>query len=454
MNGTVSLREKSKDELIDIIFEQQKKLEEQSKEIEELKKQKEKKEPPKFVKENIKKRRRKPGRKPGHEGITRRISEHIDEVIEQELTRCPHCTHHLNESVEVTEHIQEDIIPATVKVTKYKKHRYWCTSCQAMITAPCHETEIPGGYVGPNVLIQVAILKYYHCLPYNKISELLRQLTGITISSGAMAQSLQRLSQWLEVEQKEILKAIRGSPQVHIDETGWRLNGKNHWLWAFINKRLAYYKVDQSRGRRVVKEILPDDYGGTIITDFYGVYFNLPYKRQKCLVHLLRELHACAKRDDSKEYKEAYKKIKRVINDAVKLRDSKLILKEDVYQRRFKRIRQRLFDLMCWEYENKNLQRIAKRFSKYWLDMLTFLKDENVDWHNNLAERMIRPNVIYRNRSFGNRSDKGAKAHSTLMSIIQSLILQDKDVFSSLKLAYMKHRQGNTLPLLFDSSIC
>jgi len=439
------LEKKTKEELIDIILEQQK-------EIEEFKKQKEEKEKPKFVKENIKKRRKKPGRKPGHEGITRRRPECIDEVIEQELTQCPHCENQLSETIEITEHIQEDIIPATVKVTKFKKHRYWCGCCQKMITSPYHETEVPNGYIGPNVLIQAVILKYHHCLPYDKISELIEQLTGLKLSSGAIAQSLQRISEWLQVEQKVILEAIRGSPVVHIDETGWRLNGKNHWLWAFINKKLAYYHIDRSRGRKVVKKTLPDDYGGTIISDFYGVYFKLPYKRQKCLVHLLRELHQCSKRDHSAAYQRAYKQIKRVINDAVKLKDLKDILKNPVYERRHRRIKIRLFKLMCGNYRNKNLIRISKRFSKYWLDMLTFLKDDNVDWNNNLAERMIRPNVIYRNRSFGNRSGNGARAHVRLMSIIQSLILQNQNVFESLKTAYMTHRQGQTLPILFDSS--
>lgn len=440
------LEKKTKEELIDIILEQQK-------EIEEFKKQKEEKEKPKFVKENTKKRHKKPGRKLGHEGITRQIPEHINEVIEQELNECPHCTHQLNKSIEVTEHIQEDIIPATVKVTKFKKHRYWCECCQKVVTAPYHETEVPNGYLGSNVLIQAVILKYHHCLPYNKISQLIEQLTGMKVSAGALAQSLQRISQWLKIEHKVILEAIRGSPTVHIDETGWRLDGKNHWLWAFINKKLAYYTIDRSRGRKVVKKILPDNYDGIIISDFYGVYFNLPYKRQKCLVHLLRELHQCSKRDQSAAYQRAYKKIKRIINDAVKLSKLKDHLTKRVYERRCRRIKIRLFNVMCGNYRNKNLIRISKRFSKYWLDMLTFLK-EDVDWNNNLAERMIRPNVIYRNRSFGNRSENGAKAHSTLMSIIQSLILQDQDIFESLKTSFLAHRQGRLSPLLFDSSKC
>ena len=76
------------------------------------------------------------------------------------------------------------------------------------------------------------------------------------MTQGALAQALQRLSNWLLVEKKEILKAIRESPHLHIDETGWRMDGKNHWLWAFVNQKLAYYTIDKSRARKVPRNVL------------------------------------------------------------------------------------------------------------------------------------------------------------------------------------------------------
>ena len=71
-----------------------------------------------------------------------------------------------------------------------------------------------------------------------------------------------------------------------------------------------------------------------------------------------------------------------------------------------------------------------------------------LDWNNNRAERMIRPNVIYRNRSYGNRSDRGAEAHGTLMSLMQTLRLQGKNVGENLRTAFLKHRQGDASPQL------
>ena len=101
---------------------------------------------------------------------------------------------------------------------------------------------------------------------------------------------------------------------------------------------------------------------------------------------------------------------------------------------------------MTYPYTNKSLKRLAKRFSRYWTDMFTFLKDPSIDWNNNFAERMIRPNVIYRNRSFGNRSDPGAEAHGTIMSLMQTLRLQGRNIGDNLREAFLKHRQGDMTP--------
>jgi len=453
VNKPTILFDKTKEELIDIILKQDQRIKDLEEKLKESEAKQKQKELPKFIKLNVHKRHHKPGQKKGHVGINRPLPDHVDETIEQSLKTCPHCKNSLGFPVETIEHTQEDIIPATVKVTKFLRNRYWCGSCCQIVEAPYHQAEIPCGRIGPNVLIQAAILKYSHCLPYQKITEVFKELAGLSISPGALAQSLQRLSLWLNVEKQTILDAIRAGPYVHIDETGWRLDGKNHWLWAFVNKRLAYYRIEPSRGRKIVKDTLTEQYRGTIISDFYGVYFRLPYKKQKCLVHLLRELRSTSKHDNTQEYRIFYKQIKRLVHDAVRLKENKSTLSAYIFQRKLKRIKKRLFMLIADKASpNKNVSRIASRFSKFWLDMLTFLEIDGVDWNNNLAERLIRPHVIYRNRSFGNRSVAGLKTHSTLTSIIQSLLLQKLNVTESLKTAFLTHRQGNPQPLLFTGS--
>lgn len=276
----------------------------------------------------------------------------------------------------------------------------------------------------------------------------MQELAGLKISEGAVAKALQRLSGWLEVESGVILAAIRSSPNIRADETGWKINGKGHWLWAFVNKKLTYYLIRRSRGGKVVKEVLETDYGGILITDFYAAYNKLSDRKQKCLVHLLREIHRCLETSDNEELFKHCKILKRIIKDAIHLDQKRHRIQKAVFYRRVAKIKKRLYQWSTAEYAEKNLKRLQNRFLKHWESLTTFLEEEDVPHHNNLCERQIRHNVILRNRSYQNRSEKGARAHKVLMSLIQTLRLQDKSPVEFLKKAYLTHRQGNPTPLL------
>jgi len=102
----IILSKKNKEEIIKGLYKENEELKQKVKEQQQCRVEK-------FIKANVKKKRRmRPGQKLGHVGITRPLPDHIDEVFEQELNACPHCQNHLKESIEVIEHIQEDIIPA------------------------------------------------------------------------------------------------------------------------------------------------------------------------------------------------------------------------------------------------------------------------------------------------------------------------------------------------------
>ena len=78
---------------------------------------------------------------------------------------------------------------------------------------------------------------------------------------------------------------------MNADETGWRVNGQNHWLWVFSNKDAALYQIDKSRGSKVVDNILGEKYQGVLISDFYSAYNQLQaLAKQRCLGHLLAEI--------------------------------------------------------------------------------------------------------------------------------------------------------------------
>lgn len=393
-------------------------------------------------------RLKRPGQKPGHPGMTRATPTPIDRIVEQRLSRCPSCHGALGPSVAVTTHLQEDLLPARVEVTCFQRHRYYCARCRAVVTAPPAPEEIPHSRLGPQILIQALLLKYVHGLPFNKIRTALQQFANLTVSEGALAHALQRLSRWLQVETTALREAIRTSPATHVDETGWKLTGVNHWLWAFVTDRLAYYRIERSRGSGIPKDVLGEDYRGVVISDFHSAYNRLTSPQQKCWVHLLRELRDCAKTEVSDEYRRAHRRLRRLFLDAKRLVRQRPTLPPLQLQRRQQRLEARLFDWGATPYHNKTLRRLAGRILKHHHQLLTFTRVAGVLADNNPAERAIRPHVIIRKRAYQSRSPTGMATHANLMSLVQTLTLQGRVIGETLRTAYLHHRHGHLTPVV------
>jgi len=447
---TLLFQEESKEELIEEILRLRRKNEALEKENEELKKKLEKFEsaPVREPKRKLKRRWKKLGRPAGHPGVTRPIPEAIDRVVEQKLEQCPDCgqTSLTLLPSQTEEHIQEDLIPARVEVTQFIRFSYWCTNCKKVRQAPYHPDEIPYGHLGPNILTHTVLLKYFHGLPYSKIQSVFKELCSLKVSASGLAQALQRIAQWLQVEKEVILKALRTSPFVHGDETGWKIQGMGHWLWNFVNQNWALYQIQKGRGRREAKEVMGPDYPGVVISDFLTAYDRLGKRLQRCWVHLFRVFKRI--RDPSPEERLAFRKLRRIYQDARRLDEMRGKLAPWVFIRRLRRLKVRLFDLGWEAFQSIPLKRLAKRLRKRQEELLTFLEvPGGVPSDNNHCERMIRPNVIFRKISFQNMSRKGADAHEVLMSVLQSLRLQKKTPASFFRTAYLKHRQGNPTPL-------
>lgn len=399
----------------------------------------------------IRRRSKRPGQKPGHPGKTRPKPDHVDRVVDQTLTHCTRCQFPLREPFGVTEHIQEDLIPAHVEVTCFRHHRYWCPGCRKIVAAPPAPDEIPDSCLGPQVLMHTLLFKYVHGLPFNKIRTAFQQMGDLTVCEGGLAQALARMARWLHVETGELLQAIRTSPAVHIDETGWKITGRGHWLWAFVTEKLAYYRIDLSRGSKVPKGVLGKTYDGTVISDFFSAYNLLKVRQQKCWSHLIRELREGAKKNLSPEYHCAHKALRRIFLDARRLARARMDLPAVTVFRRYRLLSERLMNWGAAPYRNKMLRRLSERILKHHHQLLTFLEQPGLPMDNNQAERLIRPNVIIRKRSYQSRSPTGAATHSALMSWVQTLALQGKAIGPTLGRAYVRHRQGDPTPVLLPT---
>lgn len=383
----------------------------------------EKKLPP-FVKEDVPHRNKRPGREEDHEGTSRPLPEKIDETKEATICCCPICSGKVA-FIDSRKRIVEDIVPATVKATEIDIGRYWCNGCKKIVEAPVTDA-FSGCRLGLRTYLLVTFLKMGLGMTIEKIQNLLQVSYGLKISKGGISQMLARTALEFGDHYAQLIRDLRGSSYANCDETGWRIDGKNAWLWDFIGKSVAVYTINRSRGRNVPRKILGKDYGGTVGSDFWSAYNIASDSQQKCHAHLKRDLHETAKK---KHHRSSFygfkKKLKRILDDSIRLWEREPELAKR--QKGKLHFEARILALCSQKWADKDCNRLIKRLRRHAKDLFTFLVKDGVTPDNNIAERGIRPAVVMRKNSYGNRSKKGAETTAVLLSAVETCGMRDQN---------------------------
>jgi len=403
---------------------------------------------PVYTKPSGSKRRRKPGRKKGHPGSCRQAPPRIDRIVEHKLSECPNCHNPLGKPCGKHSQIVEDIPPVTPTVTQHDIYEYNCSPCGTKVVAPMTEA-LPKATLGLRLTLLSAFLHYALGMTTRNICAWLRTFCQFQVTPGGLVLNWQRLVELLTPVYDELGKAARLSAVLNADESGWRIRGLLAWLWCFTSKTLAYYVLTPSRAGPVVKKVLGSFFKGILVTDFFGAYNRIKaFAKQKCVVHLLREVKQVSLRNRSQEWNLFARRLKRLMHEALKLVIDRDKLAETTYQRRVANLHMRLADIFGASYRDKDCDRLAKRLAKHSEELFVFLLHPGVPADNNHAERQMRFAVVMRKNSYGNQSKRGAQAQAILMSIFRTCQLRGVDPIAFLADSVAAAiRSGSPLPI-------
>ncbi len=405
---------------------------------------------PVYHKPSVKTRgKKRPGAKAGHAGAGRQTPARIDHQVEHRSPECPDCGSRLKKCAETRVRYVEDIPEIQPEVTEHTLHRDWCPACQKKVEPPIGDA-LPGAMLGNRVLVLSAWLHYALGNTLSQIVEVFNFHLQLKISEGGLIDMWQRLQTilfaWYEAIQTEALQ----SAVLQADETGWRVNGKTHWLWCFCTSDCTFYLIDRSRGSPALARFFIQEFAGTLVSDFWGAYNAVCCAtRQKCLVHLLRELEQTDKyKSPGTGWQPFAKKLRRLIGDAIRLWRQQSELSAETFASRRTLLSQRLTLLIETDWENTHAKRLVKRLKRHQLEIFTFLDQPGVPFDNNHAERSIRPAVIIRKNSLGNRSQRGADCQAVLMSIFRTLKQRGHDPIQAVVKALEQYLLTKKLPPL------
>lgn len=350
-------------------------------------------------------------------------------------THCPDCgTVLAGGSVKRTREVI-DLIPAPAVVTEHRYLERCCPGCGKRVTP---RVDLRGQVVGQSrlgvrLVSLITTLRGEWRLPVRAIQQVLASVHGLRLSVGAIQGALGQVVRAAQPTVDATLAAIRASPVVHADETGWREDGTNCYLWSFSTPTHCYY-TSGSREKGMVDAVLGPDFSGVLVSDFYAAYDHYDGVQQKCWVHLLRDIHTLTRQHPADPDLAAWAAAVRQVYDGALGTATRLTARgASETERRVERLalEERLW-AVCQPYahdEEAPQAVLCRRVEKYRHALFSFVREAGVPSHNNAAERSVRHEVISRKISGGTRSAAGTLVRTTLATLCGTYRLQGLDPY-------------------------
>lgn len=386
--------------------------------------------------------KRKPGGQPGHKGSYRtpHPPERVDERVEVWPEQCEGCHAQLPKQMraEVGEAVRHQVteIPAVkAYVTEYHLRAQFCEcGCTTRAQLP---VGVPSSNFGPRMQAVLTLFTGCYHVSRRATAGALSELFGVELSLGSVSACEQMVSAALARPVEEAHAHVLEQKVIHADETGWRQQRKRAWLWVAATASVVVFKIHRTRGHEAAKALL-GAFAGFLVSDRWSGYsaWSLD-RRQFCWAHLKRDFTFIS--EHRGKAGEIGKKLlvlqARVF--ALWRRVGDETLKRSTFRKLLSSIRAETDDLLRQglDCEHKRVVGMCREMISVQSAFWTFARVEGVQPTNNLAERSIRPAVLWRKGSYGSHSETGSRYAERMMSVSSTLKLQQRSVLSFLTAA-------------------
>jgi transposase len=382
------------------------------------------------LKPNQSAQRKPKGAKAGHKGAGRKgfPESEADQVIEvgsQDRVACPHCGGPLQDKG-TQERFVLDTAPFRARRILYRLRKKYCPRCKKVFQPGTPEV-LPHSLYGNQLVATAAVMHYLHGIPMGRICEQMH------LGPGSLVEVFHRLSRLLERVPAQLIQEYRLCAVRHADETGWRTDGKNGYVWLFATEKISIFQFRKSRSAEVPKSVFgSQQLPGVLVVDRYAGYNKMPSAIQYCYAHLLREVQDLEKEfPDSPEVKTFVHTLAPLLSLAMGLRNQ--AISDTEFRSEAARLKTQILHTIHCPATHLGIQRIQNIFREHSERMYHWVDSRQVPAENNLAERDLRPTVIARKTSFGSQSDAGAHTRGVLMTVLYSLKKRGLDVTAHLK---------------------
>jgi len=372
---------------------------------------------------------KKPGGQTGHEGTTLKQMSSPDKIEPHMPLYCNCCGEDLSGQPSFFSGKRQviDIPPIKAIVTEHQLFDRRCKCGHLNRASYPAGVNAPVSY-GENVQALLSYLGARQYVPFQRLSELMRDVFGLGISTGGINYIMAKMEKKAAGTYEAIRQVVIHSHVVGADETGANINGKNHWAWTFQNKRATYIAMHPSRGHKAIESIIPEGLPKSVlVTDCWPTYFNVETQtHQLCTAHLLRELVFLKEKYPLDQWAQ---QLSQLITDSLSLRKEDNISKDKA-----DKILESFGGLLTNppSSDSKDLVAFHKRMAKYAGYLFNFLTDKEIPPDNNGSERAIRNFKIKLKVSGFFKSLDGANVFASLRSIIDTAIKNGQNPYQIL----------------------
>jgi transposase len=387
--------------------------------------------PPPFVKPNrpkstepkAKRKKRAPHHNHGRKRMTPSSS------VEHALEHCPDCHYHLQgHSLDYSREVLELPASQPIEVIEHRIIKRFCPHCRRWHspTLDLRGVVLGQGRIGVRIASLIAYLRTSLRLPIRRIQAYLASLHQLLLSSGELVEVLHHLRRHVQTDIDALKTQARASPILHGDQTSWRENGVNGYIWCFTTPgedAVRYYEYDRSRGQTVVKRILGGRFHGHLVSDFYCGYNEYAGTHQRCWTHLLRDLHELKQAQQQAADVLAWaQSVRALYDDAQAWLAAHAQPSQAARETKYVELTERshALGLAYATARSHPCRALSKRLLRHEDELFQFVLVEGLSASNNLAERSIRGLVVIRKISGGSRSDEGTKTRMGLASLFET----------------------------------
>lgn len=315
-----------------------------------------------------------------------------------------------------------DLPEMRYQVSEYQLYAGDCPHCHQRTTARLPDW-VPSGQMGPGLVSWIGVLSGQFHLATRPIQRFLQEQWQLRFSVGAISQAQGKIIPWLAPLYHQIGTYVRQADVAHADETTHYRGTERRWLWCLATPLAVYLLTHYSRGKAAALALL-GQFSGVLVTDHYAGYNDYArHCRQLCWAHLIRRLERIAQR--SGEAGAVGQRLLLIAQGVLRThhRRQEGALPPARYHRRMRRLRTALRAALERGQECRTSTRTANQCrhllndeALYW----TFLRDPHLPLTNNLAERALRPYVIWRKLSFASQSYRGDQFRPLVLSVIET----------------------------------